>query len=682
MALFFRNTLIVCFLISALGSVFGQKNWKEITTVEALCENYPALIQNMFIQFDLDYPGMENVKAAKEKGRMADACNHLLAYYKTSKTASHLRRKPPVKTDETDALADTILNNVFTIQNVRGEVPVVEDGHRDWYYTGPNNDKEWAWLLNRHDQLGSVFDTYMETGNLKYLRYIDLFLRDFIIKSQPYPAKKGWGSIWRGLEVSFRGKQWTRIFYGLINNEQVSPATQLLILSSLPDHADYNRQYHLGGNWLTMELSALAVVAANFPEYRKSDEWLEYAMRKMTESIKEQVYSDGVQKELASHYHHVALTNFEEFQATCELAGKNIPGTFTQTLEKMYDYLAKSIRPNGFGALTNDSDLNYNRDTILVAAKKYDRPDWEYMVTNGVSGIQPKGEVSYFYPWAGQLISRSGYTQDGHWSMFDIGPWGIGHQHNDKLHISVSAYGKDLLVDAGRFAYTGEVAKKFRSYALGSAAHNIIMIDGKGQGQGPPVAKEPLGKNTYKITDEFDFATSSFDAYNNVEGEVKHIRSVFYVRGDFWVIVDRILTDRPRHIETLWHWHPRCKVLQDGPVVKTDHDEGNLAIIPVGSHNFGIDLIKGREKPTPQGWYSSMYNVYEQNVASSYGIDISSNSTFIWILQPSKKKVPLLRSKILSENDNEIKLEVKSKKNTYLINIPYFDSAEAALKVN
>ena len=105
----------------------------------------------------------------------------------------------------------------------------------------------------------------------------------------PYPGVKSSTSVWRGLEVAARAKVWSRIFYGLINSEYLSPATQLLMLSSLPDHAHYNRNFHGGNNWLTMEISALATVATNFPEFKKSGEWLDYSIETMVESMKGQM---------------------------------------------------------------------------------------------------------------------------------------------------------------------------------------------------------------------------------------------------------------------------------------------------------------------------------------------------------------------------------------------------------
>jgi hypothetical protein len=185
-----------------------------------------------------------------------------------------------------------------------------------------------------------------------------------------------------------------------------------------------------------------------------------------------------------------------------------------------------------------------------------------------------------------------------------MGPWGSGHQHNDKLHLSVSAYGKDFLVDSGRFAYTGEVAEKFRPYAKSSAAHNLLLIDGKGQQNGPRLADKPLGEDHFKIATNFDYASSSFDQYIDVEGTAKHTRVVFYVRGQFWVVVDNIETDRPRRIDALWHWHPENTVVKDRYTVKTLNERGNLTLVPVSRQNFDIQLIKGQETPEIQAWYS------------------------------------------------------------------------------
>ena len=671
-------SLILLFICIA-QQLTAQQNWKSISTAEDLITAYPETIENMLNQFNLEYTGLEKVKLAYSTGNNLEACKELLAYYKKGTMASDLRKEIPTTTTQQVAAADTILTNVFVIQNVRGKVPYLEDGHRDWYYKGPNNDKEWAWLSNRHSQLNRVLHTYLETGNPKYAQYIDLFLKDFIIMGMPYPGIKSNTSIWRGLEVAARAKVWTKIFFGLINSEYISPATQLLLLSSLPDHAHYNRNFHSSNNWLTMEISSLATVAAYFPEYRKSEEWLDYAIETMVKSMKDQVYADGVQTELSSHYHNVSLNSFELFKEICEKADRKLPDFYERTIEAMYGYIAHMVRPSGYRIMNNDGDRGSDKNLILKGAQKFGHKDWEYIVTNGETGRQPEDGPSYFYPWAGHFVSRSGFDQDAHWSFFDMGPWGSGHQHNDKLHLSISAYGRDFLVDSGRFAYTGEVAEKFRSYAKGSAGHNVILIDGKGQTNGPKIAQEPLADSHFKITEDFDYASNSFDQFQDMAGKAKHTRALFYVRNEFWVVVDRVETDRPRTIEALWHWHPDNKVEKEKLIVKTANDRGNLAIIPVGRQKINPSFIKGQETPEIQGWYSPEYNIYSPNTTSSYSTNIGSDATFVWLILPSEKAMPKIKAKIKAENTEGITLSVSAKDIKWLLYIPFYESKDAAM---
>jgi hypothetical protein len=677
----YKYILGIIVFVFFFQNVRAQKRWQDLKSADDICSRFPQQMNQMLDQFNLNLPGMEKVKTAYANGNPVLACNELLAYYKNGETARFLRGELPVPSQRTVASADTILKNVFFIQNVRGQLTYLPDGHRDWYYKGPNDDKEWAWLSNRHTQLSEVFNAYLTTGNPKYAEYMDLFFKDFIIKSMPYPAVKSSTSIWRGLEVAARVKVWSKIYYRLIQSPYLSPATQLLILSSLPDHAHYNRNFHAGNNWLTMEISALATVATNFPEFKNSGEWLSYAISTIAESMKGQVYDDGVQTELTSHYHNVSLANFELFKEICDRANRPLPSFFNETIVNMYDYIARAVRPDGFRVLNNDGDRGSDRELLMKAAAKYNKPEWAYLASNGKSGIKPKAGPSYFFPWAGQLISRSGYDSNAHWSFFDIGPWGSGHQHNDQLHISVAAYGRDLLVDAGRFAYTGEVASKFRPYATGSTGHNLVLIDGNGQQPGPTLAKSPLDDSHIKIAPSFDYATNTFNVFKNVQGSASHTRALMYVRGAFWVVVDRIRTDKPRKVETLWHWHPDCIVSrgEDG-VIKTDNAKGNLAVMPLSNQKMDIRFIKGQEQPEIQGWYSPEYNVYLPNTTANYTTEITESQNFVWLLLPSEGKTPPVKAHIISESENEVKVEVSFKGKTWELLIPYNNSKEAALR--
>lgn len=661
---------------------YGTKNWQQLKTVEDVCLAFPERMDSLLKKINLTKGALKSVKQAYMQGNISLACASLLDYYKSAKTVKYLRKDCVPFSGERDNHADSILKNILTFYRQTDKVPRDSNGHLNWRYHGPDDDIEWAWALNRHYYFSDLLNAYLKTGNPDYSKKIDTDLKDWIISSLPYPGAKSNTELWRGLEVSFRVKVWARIFYGLMNCPELSPATRLLMLSSIPEHAHYLKNFHSEGNWLTMEMSGLATVATAWPEFTLSPPWLTYSKETMTESLKEQVYPDGVQTELTSHYHEVALDNFSLFRNIFKEANEPLPDLYESQIEKMWNYLAYTMRPDGNGLLNNDSDLDYNRDRITKSADEYNRKDWLYISSNGEKGLKPKGPSSVFFSWAGQLIMRSGFDKNAQWSFFDIGPWGTGHQHNDKLHLSVSAYGRDLLVDAGRFAYRGEVANKFRKYATGSLSHNVVLIDEKGQAPGPELNTQPVSNTHYKITDQFDYAWSSFDQFAGIKGKSEHTRSLFYLRGKFWVVVDHIRTDQPRNIDVLWHWHPDCKVgILDKHIVSTQNKYGNLEILPVGATDWSVQLIKGQEKPQIQGWYSKEYNDYEPNIASIYSTKIKKTSSFVWILYPSENKPPAIQAKIISENKEGVTLEiVNPNEGKWEINIPRSDSRKAFCK--
>lgn len=674
-----RNLLTIVFIFVIFGTTVAQP-WQKISTVEEVCNAYPEKMDYIFQNLNLDYQGLEKVNTAYQSNNLDEACTLLLQYYSSLSEKRFVNKPQPEVFGYPKEVADAVLNDTYVFQLVEGKVPRLPDGHLKWNHNGPEDDIEWAWALNRHYPISHILPYYFETKDANYARYMDSFIKDWIIESWPYPEKRSNTAMWRGLEVSFRVKVWSQVFYGLMNSGYLSQATQLLILSSLPDHAHYAREFHAQNNWLTMELSGLAKVAAFWPEFKKSEEWLDYTINEMSESLKGQVYPDGAQTELTSSYHFVSLRNFELFSEICEYAKKDLPLFFNATLENMYNYLGMTIRPDGCGILNNDADRNNNVDKLMLASKRFSRSDWKFTASNEVEGTKPENGPSFIFPWAGHLISRNNYKKDAHWSFFDIGPWGSGHQHNDKLHISISAFGRDLLVDGGRYAYRGEVAKKFRGYACGTQSHNTIMIDGLGQKPDIKVVDEPLAENHYIITPEFDYAHNSFDKYIDLE-DVQHNRSIMYVRDEFWVVLDKIETIQPRKIETLWHWHPRCQVeKQKENTVASVNEKGNLKIIPVEKSDWKIDFITGQNDPV-QGWYSEEYNQYEPRIASVYSTEIKGDKTFVWLLVPSEKDAPKLRAKIISENSEGIELEIVSKeKGTWDLTIPYSNSKKVHLE--
>lgn len=631
------------------------------TTVEWVCAVYPERVKGLFRQINLERPGLEEVKAAAARDDAISAAKALLEYYRTGPSGRWLRWADLPKPGEArDEQADAILDDTFTYYGQTDRVPRMPDGSLKWTHRGPSGDWEWTLTLNRHHHLACLLDAYRRTGNGKYAARIDAHLRDWIPASLPYPARANVGELWRGLEISFRAKAWARVFYALQQDSHLSPAARLLVLTSLPEHADHLRRFHAShNNWTTMEISGLGMVAAAWPEYREAPEWLAYASDTLARELSAQVYPDGAQHELTHHYHWVALANVEQFAAICRGAGIDLTAEYRAGLERMWHYLAAVLRPDGCGSLNNDSDLINFRHSVREAAETYGRPDWAYIAANGAAGEKPAYGPSLVFPWAGQLVIRSGWDADALWAFFDAGPWGTHHQHNDKLHVSLAAYGRDLLVDSGRFVYTGKDVRFLNKYARLSRAHNLVLIDGKGQKPGPRLATEPLADKNHRVSPEMTFARGTCDHFE-AEGRAVHTRVVIHLPGNLIVVADRIQTDRPRKLQALWHWHPRCQVAVDGKtIVSTNADAGNLRIAPVAGFDWSVEQVKGQETPDIQGWYSRMYNEWEPNTATVLTADVPGTTAFAWLLLPARGEAGLIEGEMTGNTDDGMAIRIR-----------------------
>src|SRR5690606_4892869 len=129
--------------------------------------------------------------------------------------------------------------------------------------------------------------------------------------------------------------------------------------------------------------------------------------------------------------------------------------------------------------------------------------------------------LSTVFPWAGQAVYRSGWDADARWSFFDGGPLGTNHEHYDKLHLSVSAYGRDLLVDSGRYTYVGG---SHRSFYRSTQAHNTIAFTGKGQKPAASVNRASQAAQ-FESGEGYAYAIGEhLDGYNDLRALAEHTR--------------------------------------------------------------------------------------------------------------------------------------------------------------
>ena len=628
-----------------------------IKSVDEVYAQYPERIHFLIQHIDSQFSDLASYKKILAQGDTVEACKALITHFKTVDhrwvvgTLDHLAEL------EYSKIAQLLEADSVSINQVVDKAPVRAEGGWNWKHLGPHGDAEFAYSLNAQQYLPALYFRWMQTGKRELVERFNAIVQDWVCQ-HPLPplddsiylvlrevGKLDYRDIgeveWRTLDTGRRlGSAWPALFFGFIGHPAFSDATVLLMLSSMAEQAQYLQQFHKSGhNWTTMEMNGLALVGLAFPEFIESERWINYAKQIMADEIERQVYPDGMQTEISTKTQWVALRRFESLASHFEKSARPLSSEYMARIEQMYQYLAYCMRPDGHQPLNNDSDREDLRPRVLTAAEKFDRQDWKFIATNGAEGATPAIGPSLTFEHGGMALFRSGWNVLSDWSLFDIGPYGTGHQHRDMLHLSISAFGVDLLVDGGRYTHQNYFSfdpTEWRGYFRSSFSHNVLLVDSQGQNQGPLRSQAPLtvGKD-YFHGPEFDFATGHFKAgFTGILDSVEHSRSLLYLKNHIWLVVDQVRFDNPHHISALWHLAPKLqvKLLPDRIVAAHPQKGISLSIIPLFDKTWKLELIKGQESPQIQGWYSPTYGDKLPNTTLKYSAEIGQSAAFAWLI--------------------------------------------------
>lgn len=578
----------------------------------SLTEKYPELVESLFAQLDLNAPVLSLVQKAEASGDREGALELLLIYYRGKYIPPELSPELPPAREDFLKLAEDATEDVFTIQSETFQQPRKEDGSLDWDHLGPKQDKEWAWMMNRHHHFNYLLTAYRETEDSVYLKTISDHLIDWI-SSHPPPNRLSFSTAWRALEGARRlVDAWLPVFVNVRKDQILSDEALFLMITSIPQHAEYLLEHYSfwGGNHKVTEKMAVAICALIWSEFKDSEKWLNKSVLVIEEELFKQTYPDGSYKELANHYQKVVAENYlRMLQVLTWKARDRIRPETRERIEKVWDYFACVSRPSGFGPLNSDSSLEHNHKLLGDAIEFFERKDWAFIASKGEEGDEPEGSPSRYYPWAGHAIMRSGWDTQAEWAFFDIGPHGSAHQHYDRLHLSVSFGEQDVLVDGGRYFYK---PGPFRHYFRHGPGHNIVQVDGRDSKRPPNVIDRPM--NLQRLL------TKSIDLF---EGEVnfprtaakdgvRHKRTVIYIRDEGWLVIDRFVGFGAHEYQTHWNLHPGCEVREEGGGLLATWGSGDSAHVQLISGAAGKwSIVKGQMEPEIRGWYSRAYNERE-----------------------------------------------------------------------
>jgi len=518
-------------------------------------------------------------------------------------------------------------------------------------------DCKFTWELNRHQYFVTLAQAYLLTGEDRYAQRLTAHLWSWMDDNPPQIGIN-WTS---SLELALRAISW---IWALALARTAPSLTGEVYLRSLKflylqaRHIERNLSTYFSPNThLTGEALALLYISTAFPEFKVAHRWRSVGLRVLAEELERQVLPDGVYFEQSTYYHRYTA---DFYLHALLLAGADRAGdVFRSKLNALLEYLVHITRPDGTTPFIGDDDGgrlvvlgqragNDFRDTLAIGAAVLRRGDCAYVAGNSVEeltwllgpdGAQKYDEIERAVPLSasrafaasGYYVMRENWTSSADWALVRSGsaPHLIGaHAHADALAIEVSMGGRPVLIDAGTYVYTASRAD--RDYFRGGAAHNTITIDGKASAE--PAASPfkwqsvPRPRESAWLSNAaFDFFEGEHDGFTRLSPPAVHSRAVFFLRGAYLVIRDRIRSAGKHHLALHWHWAPDVALVAQAGNVFTATVANTLLVT-------GRIFARTGELSCDTAWVSPAYGMRTLAPVCIYRLDADGTEETVTLL--------------------------------------------------
>ena len=631
------------------------------------------LRSEVFSLLNLNYPGLEQVKALHASGKDSEAASALLEYYKQRKGI----RTPDVDlkrlkiSQEEQKWADEALEHTFFAH--KGYQPSFNYGQDiNWKYW-PVQDNELRWQLHRHKWFTPMGKAYRLSGDEKYAKewafqYMDWIKKNPLVKinkdDYEMKGKAAEGEAenarfaWRPLEVSHRLQDQTSQFQLFITSPSFTPEFLTEFLLNYHKHAVHILQnYSDQGNHLLFEAQRIMYAGVFFPEFKEAAAWRKSGIDILNREIGVQVYEDGGQFELDPHYHLAAINIFCKALYLADMNGfrNEFPQKYMDTVENMIMFYLNICFPDYTNPCFSDAKLAKKKEMI----KNY--KEWhklypenqtiQYFATEGKQGALP-AYLSKGFLKSGFFVFRNSWGTDAVQMVVKAGSKAFWHCQPDNGTFELWFNGKNLFPDSGSYVYAGdEEVMKWRNWFRQTRVHNTLTLNDETLETTESVTRlwQPEGKEQILVTEN--------QGYKNL----KHRRSVFFVDNTYFVIVDEAVGTAKGMIN-LHYQMPRGKIAnsRENMTFVTEFEPGSNMKLQC----FGPE---GMSMKKEEGWQSTDYRKKMKRMNVSFNARKSDETPvrYITVIYPVKntQDAPKISAAFKNKKFNEQSLEVEVKIN-------------------
>lgn len=473
--------------------------------------------------------------------------------------------------------------------------PAVAAGKID--YRAGGRDPKWIWELNRLQHLPVLAQAWMFTGDRRYA-VTALAQLDSWIEQNPV----GVGIAWRGaFEAGIRAISVAVAVQGLRDSAELTPARYRRAMEMLDASARYcwhgRSLFSSANNHLVGELTGLIAVHLLVPELSTPASLYPSAIAELERQASLQILPDGSGAEQAVSYQMFTAELLALVVVLLRKSGRGVPAQLTAAIGRSTDYLSAVVGEH-------DPDPRYGDDDDGFALRLGPEPKrtvrQHLAITGAAAGCTPsvKSESSLTAAWfaadndacqsvspasTGRAARGSVYAPDGGLVVLragsrrltmDVGPLGhlsiAAHGHADALAITLSAQGRDVIVDPGTASYYGNPG--WRAAHRGTRAHPTVCVDDADQSLagGPFLWRRHAITTVHSVDLERGIVDAEHDGYRRLGAPVSHRRWLYAPAESATAVVVDLLTGRGTHGASVsWPLHPALGVepAPDGHVV-------------------------------------------------------------------------------------------------------------------
>ncbi len=556
---------------------------------------------------NLNYPGLVKVKAAAEAGQYELAQEELLHYFKATRTDRPTEPDVSIRGKNHRWIADNALRHLFQ-GNGDAHPPVYRGTRIDWVGKAVVdgqviNDVEWYHQFHRLFWWPALAWTYTDTADERYFlewRYeMVRWATHNLPISQDTPD-----FIPTGMNTYFRCQQLTRVLPHMIRSQNFDSRTLLYFLVFFHEQAEYIRTvYSSSGNHLLGELSTVFLNGVKFPEFKLAPQWIDEAAARLPQMMFDEVYGDGMNKELVFSYHVMYTSLFAQAYTLFRENGyaDRLPAEFYRRLLKMMDIYAMQCFPDF--TVTQFGDAWKYRDPSAafrneMAPYVKDLPYAEFFLSRGKQG-NPPDRCNAAYPESGFYFFRSDWTPDAVFMAAKCSPPGAWHNQFDNGTFELYACGRNLMTDTGSYMYGSylEDDRRWREWFRSTRVHQTLTLDNQNAERQP----------RHILWLEKDNLVAAVFENASYPG-LTHRRSILFIDNRWFLIYDEVIGDAAGDVGIHFQFAPgECEL--DGLSARTGYPQGANLLVKTFPQGKDVELEK------EEGWISYKPQVKEPRPA-------------------------------------------------------------------